>query len=131
MKNKKALQYTDSLIKEYIDFRSARYKKLGEDKFDRIYHNWDVNSWYGLRNLFFNLITNESNFDDFYDRFDAPGTTRGYKPIAWGERFIPDLINDQIWDTEITLEDKVKQVKKLYKKCVELEKDFKPKPTKA
>lgn len=127
MKNKKAIDLVECLIVDYYDFSSKRYKKLGEKKYDSIYKSWDVQTWYNLRNLIFNLITDEPSFDKFYDRFDAPGSTKGLKPIAWGPRFLPDLINDEIWDTETKVEDKVKRIEKLYKKCVKLEKEFKPK----
>ncbi len=130
MKNKKAFEFVDSLIADYWDFSKKRYNKLGEKKYNSIYGSWDVQTFYNLRNLFFNLISGEPSFDKFYDRFDSPGNASGHKPIAWGSRFLPDLIDEEIWDTETKVEDKVKRIEKLYKKCIKLEKEFKPKATK-
>jgi hypothetical protein len=127
MKNKKAIDLVECLILAYMDLCAKRYQKLGEKKYIFIYHSWDVQTWYNLRNLFFNLITDEPSFDKFYDRFDAPGSTKGLQPIAWGPRFLPDLINDEIWDTKTKVEEKVKRIKKLYRQCIKLEKDFIPK----
>lgn len=131
MKNMEALELANSLIWSYWSFSCARYKKLGERKYDSIYKSWDVQSFYNLRNLFFNLVTKESNFDEFYSRFDAPGSTKGLKPIAWGPRFLPDMIDTEIWNNEITLEQKIKRIEKLYQKCIKLEKEFKPKASKS
>lgn len=127
MKNKKPLQLTNELIKIYLDFANKRWNKLRDTGYNAIYARWDTDSWYGFEKLFFNLVTGEEDFERFYSRFDAPGSSHGQKPIAWDLRFIPDMINDLIWDTELPLENKVKKIEVLYKKCVELEKRFKRK----
>lgn len=127
MKNKRALDIVECLIAGYWDFSIKRYNKLGEKTYNSIYHSWDIQTYTNLRNVFFNLITGEDCFETFYHRFDAPGTAKGLKPIAWGPKFLPDMINDEIWDTKAKLEDKVKRIKELYNKCVKLEKEFKPK----
>ncbi len=130
MKNKTALEFAERLISSYRDFANKRYTKLGEKKFESIYGKWDVQNFYDFRNLFFNLITGEENFDRFYDRFDAPALPRGTKPIAWTTSFIPDLIDYEIWNTNAKLEDRVKNIEKLYGQCVKLEKEFKKKKKK-
>jgi len=127
MKNKVALEVANRLINDYFEFTSKRYRKLGERKFDSIYGVWDRQSFYNLRNLFFNLVTGEGSFDNFYNRFDAPRTAKGDKPIAWGPIFLPDMIDSIVWDIKLKFEDKVKEINKLYKKCIKLEKDFKKK----
>jgi hypothetical protein len=127
MKNKKALELAESLIVNYSDFTSKRYNKLKDTTFESIYGQWDGQTYVDLRNLFFTLVTGEDDFDDFYDRFDAPATHKGKKPVAWGERFIPDMISDDIFDTRLDLENRVKRIEKMYKKCVKLEKEFKRK----
>lgn len=124
MKNKEALNLVNCLILNYNNFTSKRYKKLDQSKYDSIYGDWDTKTWYGLRNLFFVLITQEANFDSFYKRFDAPGSTKGERPVAWDDRFIPDLINDEIFDSDTKFDKKVKRIQKLYSKCLKLEKAF-------
>ena len=127
MKNKRALRLVESLMVNYLNFTSKRYTKLKETTFESIYGPWDSQTYADLRNLFFNLITGEDDFDNFYDRFDAPGTAIRDKPVAWGPRFLPDMIGDELCSTKNGLEGKVKNVERLYKKCLKLEKEFKRK----
>lgn len=151
MKNQRAIELVNSMIKSKYAFTDKRWRKLGDTKYESIYGKWDSESFYDLRNLLFNLITGEPDFDKFYSRFDAPAGARGDKPTAWGRRlqeknmpwskkfakffkngknehitrFLPDQICDAIWDTDISLTKKVKEIKLLYKMCQILEEDFK------
>jgi hypothetical protein len=127
MKNERALVLVESLIVNYRNFSDKRYNKLKEHTYQAIYGKWDTKTWYDLTDLFFNLVTGEPDFQVFYSRFESPGMNSGTKPIAWDPRFLPDMINENIWDTSLELEDKVKKVEKLYQKCVKLEKEFKRK----
>ena len=125
MKNKRALELAESLIVNYSLFTSKRYNKLKETTYESIDGQWDSQTYVDLRNLFFALVTGEDDFDHFYDRFDAPATHKGKRPVAWGARFLPDMISDDIFSTQKTLEHKTKSVEKLYRKCAKLEKEFK------
>lgn len=141
--NLKALALVESMIMSKDKFVRRRLKVLGDDKFDRIYGEWDTESFYQLRNLFFELITGEPDFDEFYDSFDAPATAKGNKPIAWGRevqkdkrfakffkngknehivRFLPDQIDDVVWDTSLPLKKKVSEIKTIYDMCKQLKK---------
>jgi hypothetical protein len=133
MENSDALRLTESLMILYKNFSGKRFRKLKEHKFNSIYREWDLSCWYGFRNLFFNLITGEPSFDKFYDRFGTPASNK-ITPIAWESRFLPDLINDAMWDDSLTLHQKVETIKLLYFKCKTIEEEFqkknnpKPKP---
>lgn len=124
MKITNDIKMADQLIKVYWNFDTKRYNKLNENKYYVIYGKWSQDSYVLLRNLFFYLITKENDFDAFYDRFHAPALSDGSKPIAWGPRFLPDMINDLIWQ-DIPTRQKVKDILDLYKKCVKLEKAHK------
>lgn len=123
MKNKIALENLDKLIRSYNDFSLSRYNKLGHRKFSKIYGKWDVETFYGIRNTFFTLVTGEPDFDKFYSRFDCPAVNKG-NPIAWGPRFLPDLMNDEFFSSE-DISKRAKEVRRLYNKCKKLEKSFK------
>ena len=121
-KNNKSLKLIDNLIKNYLNHSND----LLEPRHDmpEKYSKWDIETYLSLRNLLFFALTNESDFDSFYDRFDAPALAKGDKPIAWGPRFWPDLISDAIWSDD-HINDRVKKIKKFYNKCIKLEKEFK------
>jgi hypothetical protein len=127
MKNKKTLELAQSLIDSYLEFSHKRYDKLRDHTYNSIYGDWDSKTFYYLRRLFFNLVTGEQDFDKFYDRFGTPSSADKSKPIAWGPRFLPDMISDVIWERGRKLESKVKEISNLYKKCLKIEKDFKKK----
>lgn len=126
-RNKDAIKLAFTLFDASRTFADKRHRRLGERKFDSIYGAWDTHNLIVSRDLIFNLITGEKNFDLFYDRFDAPGTASGHKPVAWDRLFIPDKIDSAIWNDTVSIQERVKKVKRLYAKCVKIEKDFKAK----
>lgn len=114
------LKILDKIAEQYWSY-SKRIPNL-----ENLWGTQDHIIFYELRNAFFSLITGEPNFDKFYQRFDAPAIRTG-KPVAWGPRFFPDMINDEIWNFDKrSLDARLKTIKKLYKKCIELEKNYKP-----
>ena len=127
MKNKEALTIVNNLIISYNEFTAKRYKKLHDKLYYAIYGEWDRSTWYALKDLFFNLVTGEPSFEAFYNRFDAPATAKGDRAVAWETRFIPDLMCDNMFDSKLGMEERVKLVKKDYNKCIKLEKEFKKK----
>jgi hypothetical protein len=74
----------------------------------------------------FRLLTGDKrSFDEFYDSFDAPGTSKGLKPVAWDCGFIPDAIRDTMISKAYTAREKIKRITRFYKVCAELEDAFK------
>jgi hypothetical protein len=119
MLDMQTLTILDKIAEQYWSF-SKRTPDL-----EHLWGQTDVIIFYELRNAFFSLITGEPNFNKFYERFDAPGVRTG-KPVAWGPRFLPDMMNDEIWNFDKrSLNDRVKTIKKLYKECLKLEKNHK------
>lgn len=110
-----------------LDKISKKYWECSENEpyLEHIRGEMDHIIFYELRNVFFSIITGEPDFDKFYGRFDAPAIRTG-KPVAWGPRFLPDLISDDIWAYERSLSERVRNIKKLYKKCISLEKNHQP-----
>lgn len=109
-----------------IEFTSWRYTILGDRKFDRIYGEFDSEVFNKSRNLLFYLACGENDFEAFYGRFTAPGYTDSTKPVAWDAKcFIPDQICHIIMSSTKPIKTKLKEINKLYKKCVKLEKAFK------
>jgi hypothetical protein len=123
MINEVALEYANKVMMAYHNHTIKLINSLTDEVWIATHGEWDNASFYTFRNLFFNLITGEKDFEAFYDRFDSPGMPKG-QPIAWGPRFWPDMINDVFWRNE-DLKVKVKEIQKLYQKCVVAEKNFK------
>ena len=129
---KAAIANLDDLIKAYRKLTDTQFRKLSENEFEAQFGEFDRVGFYGLRNAFFSFATmfEESDFDDFYDRFSSPaGLDRKTKPIAWVSRFIPDLMEELVW-SERPIGDRIKEYRALYIKCRKLEKDFNKKLTK-
>ena len=125
--NNQALIELDRIIQAYLDLTSKKWDEHGNMPKDMV--SYDLETFYGVRNLFFNLVTRELNFDEFYNRFGTPGGGPKNLPIAWGPRFWPDLISDEMWSQEDVLV-RAKKIKKIYDKSIKLEKAFKKKSNK-
>lgn len=109
------LKILDKIAKQYWNI-SKKHPNL-----ENLWGEADHIIFHELRNAFFSIITGEPNFNKFYERFDAPAVRTG-KPVAWGPRFYPDMINDEIWADERDIGDRIKTIRKLYRKCINLEK---------
>ena len=123
--NVAALTLLNKSILNYQAYARICVDKAGdEDKTSKEFQDWDVATFYTYRSLFFNLITGEEDFDKFYDSFKAPADIRSDKPLAWGPRFWPDLMDDAIWSKTLTVEKKVEEIKALYEKCKKARRAF-------
>lgn len=120
-----ALKLVDKLIKEQNKFVDKQMKMYSTDGFYSLHGAFDSNVSNLQVELFFTLVTGEKSWDNFYDRFDSPGGSTGKQPIAWGPRFLPDMISDLIWDRKLNTTKKVKEIKKIYNECLRLEREFK------
>lgn len=117
--DKQTLTILDRIYAQYWSF-SDRTPERHE-----MWGTTDSKIFYELRNVYFSILTGEPDFDKFYDRFDSPCSDNG-KPIAWGPRFWPDMISDEILDcNKKTLQARIKEIQRLYKKCLKLEKNYK------
>lgn len=80
---------------------------------------------YMLRGLWFSIFSNGLSWDAFYESFDSPGLPRG-KPVAWIEKegFIPDRVTDAILNVDLSFNDKIKAVGKMYDQCLKIQRKF-------
>lgn len=119
------LEQLDRLLQSYLTHANDLINTLSEREFYEKHSDWDTLTLVNLIDLIFHNITGENDFHDFYERFDAPFLAKGDKPIAWGPRFLPDLIQDQIISGN-DIKIRAKKIRKLYDKCIKLERKFKP-----
>jgi len=75
--------------------------------------------YYDMTDTLFYSITGEPKFDTFYERFDCPASGRG-KPVAWSDRFIPDMMRDTLQSDKSTVE-KASRILELYLECKSIE----------
>lgn len=122
--DKNLVSHIDEAMKACRNITDKLYKELRDTYFQEKYGQDDSDSFVSLRNALFGAITGEPDFDDFYDRFDAPAMAKGLQPVAWGPRFIPDMIGDVLLDADMPVKTKIKEVQKMHKKCIDLEKKF-------
>jgi hypothetical protein len=121
-----ALEHLNKAMMAYRKISYDLYKDHSEASFEFKFGDWDKDSFYAFRSLFFSLVTGEPDFDKFYDRFCTPGTDKGLKPVAWTTRFVPDLMDYVFWSSK-PLDEKVEEIKALYNECKKAENGFKRK----
>jgi hypothetical protein len=120
------IEALDRLIKAHHTHAYKLVKEISYKKFELEHSDWDSDTFYAIRELFFHLATGDQNFQGFYNSFDAPGHTQGRRPIAWGPRFLPDLMDDQFW-SDAPIKERMAEVERLYKQCIKVRKAFEKK----
>lgn len=123
MNNLKEIEGLERTLRAYKRLSDKLYEVYSSKHFENQFGHWDTETYLGLRNTFFYLVAGETDFDEFFDRFGTPGRPEG-KPIAWENTAIVDLVNDLIFSDE-PLKYRVKEISRLYKKVLQIEKEFK------
>lgn len=123
----KMLKTIDTLIKSYLRTDGKLFDTFRDSYYEAHFNDWSCEQYELLQNTFFELITGEPDFDSFSDRFDAPGSAKGDKPVAWNTYFIPDQINWTIMSDSLSTKAKLKRVRELYSECTNAEAKFREK----
>ena len=122
------LAEADRAIRAAVDLWFGMRDVLSESYIEKFLKSSDTKVERGLINIMFRLTTGcEEDFDDFYSSFNAPGTDHGEKPVAWGVRFLPDLMMDAFLSRSMSLKEKKKAVLEAYDGCITARAEFRKK----
>lgn len=134
MKYKKSIKSIFKVIDAYNKMDDDLWNTYKEPVYELRYRKWNDVNWENLRQVAFELITGESDFDEFYDRFETSAfAEKNLKPVAWDNNlttsFIPDYISDVIFNInmDLSVDERIKEIKKQYQRCKRLERNFKKK----
>lgn len=133
MKHKNSIKSIFKLIDVYTKMDDELWETYKEPVYEKRYRKWNDIHWENLRQIAFELITGEPDFEKFYNRFDSSAfDSKNRKPVAWDTKlssssYIPDYISDTIFNKDLAVNKRVKEIKTQYNRCVKLEKEFKKK----